>query len=107
MTDHITAMYVASAFGIDANKKENKKEPLPSERNLCQPKLEGSGETQMGQGPLPSAELSVTARIANLHFYAAKKEAAFHAHKQAIMEYEEALTALNNALTKKHFWDGN
>lgn len=76
-------------------------EPLPSERNLSQHSLEGSGETQTGWG------LSVEALKANLHFYAAKKELAFHAHKQAIIEYEEALTALNNALTRKYLKGGN
>lgn len=77
-------------------------EPLPSERNLSQHPLEGSGETQMGQGPL-----SIAALKSNLHFYAAKKELAFHAHKQAIIQYEEALTALNNALTQKYLKGGN
>ncbi len=71
-------------------------EPLPSERNLSLNSVNGSGETQMGRG------LSVASLKANLHFYATKKELAFHAHKLAIMQYEESLTALNNALTQKY-----
>jgi len=82
-------------------------EPLPSERNLSTNSVDGSGETQMGRGPLASPSLSVASLKANLHFYAAKKELAFHSHKQAIIEYEEALTALNNALTQKYLKGGN
>ena len=76
-------------------------EPLPYERNLSTNSVDGSGETQMGRG------LSVEAYKANLHFYATKKELAFHAHKQAIIEYEESLTALNNALARKYLKGGN
>lgn len=76
-------------------------EPLPSERNLSQRPLEGSGETQMGRG------LSVEALKANLHYYASKKELAFHAHKLSIIQYEESLTALNNALAQKYLKGSN
>jgi hypothetical protein len=78
-----------------------KNSSLP-ERNLSTNSVDGSGETQDREEPL-----SVEACKANLHFYATKKELAFHAHKQAIIEYEESLTALNNALTQKYLKGGN
>lgn len=86
---------------MTSKNKEEENSSLP-ERNFPANFVEGSGETQDREEPL-----SVEALKSNLHFYAAKKEAAFHAHKQAIIEYEESLTALNNALAQKYLKGGN
>lgn len=85
------------SFHID--KEENSSLP---ERNFPLNSVNGSGETQDREEPLPLADLSVEACKANLHYYASKKELAFHAHKLSIIQYEESLTALNNALTQKY-----
>ena len=77
-------------------------EPLPSERNFPLNSVNGSGETQGVE-----RSLSIAALKANPHFYASQKELALHAHKLAIIEYEESLTALNNALTQKYLKGGN
>lgn len=45
---------------------------------------------------------SVEALKANLAYAEALKEQAFHIHKQALINYAEAQTALNNALTRKY-----
>ena len=84
-------------FHID--KEENSSLP---ERNFPLNSVNGSGETQDREEPL-----SVEALKSNLHYYASKKELAFHAHKLSIIQYEESLTALNNALAQKYLKGGN
>lgn len=69
------------------------------------PSVRGSSETQDREEPLPS-QMSMAALRANLHYYAVKKEEAFHVHKEALIKYAEAETAFNNALLKKN-WKGS
>lgn len=93
-------------------KEGNQTDSSSLERNFPTPNsVEGSGETQERQEPPASQAkdktLSIEALKANLHYTAQRKEDAFHAHKQAIIEYEESLTALNNALTQKYLKGGN
>lgn len=45
--------------------------------------------------------MSVEALKANLHYYERLKMKAFEAHKKAIIDAHEAMTALNNALLRE------
>ena len=59
--------------------------------------MRGSSENQDREEPTSLAALK-----ANLYYWAAKKEQAFHAHKEALIKYAEAETAYNNALLRKN-----